>query len=414
MRASMDWVLFGVILALLSLGLVMVYSVTSVTSELNPKKENMPALAGGAAEAGEDEAPSAKPQPSVWTRPGGLLAFLSDFWRQVIVALLALAMLLLLSQLDYIKLQSPAWALSGMSVALCLLIVALVVDKSSRRWLHLGVTIQPSELAKPALIVFLAWFVTMRARRINNKHTVLCAGLAMAAVLGLIGYPDLGTAIVLAAAAAVIFYLAGLNRTYTIACSSAGLVLLTALFFLQPYRVKRVLDRVDPEYKYLVYVDPGKILLEYANRTTGASDTTYHPLQSRIALGGGGLFGRGLGYSRQKFLFLPRAHTDFIFSIIGEELGLWGALLVLIGFGVIMWRGYRLFWSASDEFGKYLAAGVTTVVVVQALLNMSVAADLGPTKGIPLPLISFGGSSLVSTMISLGLLLSVSQRAARQ
>ena len=409
MRASMDWVLFGVILAMVSLGLVMIYSVTSITAELNAKPARIQ-QPGGAVD--EKVAPP-KPQPSIWTRPGGVLSLLSDFWRQVIVASFGLGLLLLLSQLDYIKLQSPAWALSALSVVLVLLIITFFVDTGHHRWLHLGITIQPSELAKPAMILFLAWFVSMRARRINNKHTVLCAGLALVALLSLIGYPDWGTAFVLACAAAVIFYLAGLNGTYLAACAAAGVPLLLVLFLAHPHRVKRGFDFVDPNCQRLCNFEIGKKIWDYANETRGASDTTFHQLQSRIALGGGGLFGRGLGQSLQKLLFLPKAHTDFIFAIIGEELGLWGTLLVLGGYGVIMWRGYRLFWSASDEFGKYLAAGVTTTVIVQALLNMGVVADLGPTKGFPLPLISFGGSSLVSTLVSFGLLLSVSQRAAR-
>jgi cell division protein FtsW len=156
-------------------------------------------------------------------------------------------------------------------------------------------------------------------------------------------------------------------------------------------------------------VDPNGWLKSYVQRSTSVRDAAYQPRQAKIAVGAGGVLGVGLMEGKQKLMFLPDAHTDFIYATVGEELGLWGTTAVLGGFLVILWRGARLFVNARDDFGKYLALGVTVSIVVQALINMSVVLGLAPTKGFPLPMISFGGSSLLSTLLSLGMLLSVSE-----
>jgi cell division protein FtsW len=158
-------------------------------------------------------------------------------------------------------------------------------------------------------------------------------------------------------------------------------------------------------------LDKSGKLKAYVQSSLATRDPGYQAKQSRIAVGSGGLMGVGLMEGKQKLLYLPEAHTDFIYAVVGEELGLWGAGGVLLGFFVLLWRGLRLFWLAPDDFGRYIALGVTVSVVVQALINMSVVLDIGPTKGIPLPMISYGGSSLLGTLTSLGLLLSVSEQA---
>jgi cell division protein FtsW len=180
---------------------------------------------------------------------------------------------------------------------------------------------------------------------------------------------------------------------------------------VKPYRLARVLRHVDPELKLVDRVNPSGEIRSYLRRSQGATDPTYQPKQSRIAVGSGGVLGVGLMQGKQKLLYLPEAHTDYIYAVVGEELGLWGATGILVGFFVILWRGLRLFYVAPDDFGRYLALGVTVSVVLQAIFNISVVLDMGPTKGIPLPMISYGGSSLLSTLISLGLLLSVSEHA---
>ncbi len=279
------------------------------------------------------------------------------------------------------------------------------------RWLQIGpASLQPSEFAKPALVIFLAYFIALRLRAINDKHTLRPAMLALGALAAMVVGPDLGTAIVLVLTAAILFYVAGLERRYIAVATVAGVILVGIAIIAKPYRLSRVLAMVDPNFKIVDVVNPGGEIRSYVKRAQN-SDPTYQPRQSRIAVGSGGVLGVGLMQGKQKLLYLPEAHTDYIYAVVGEELGIWGTSGVLIGFFVILWRGLRLFYVAPDNFGKYLALGVTVSVVLQALVNISVVLDVGPTKGIPLPMISYGGSSLLSTLISLGLLLSVSEHA---
>jgi cell division protein FtsW len=179
----------------------------------------------------------------------------------------------------------------------------------------------------------------------------------------------------------------------------------------KPYRVARVIGYVDPHYTLVDKINPGGQLKAYVHSSLATRDPAYQARQSKIAIGSGGTLGVGLMQGKQKLFYLPEAHTDFIYAVVGEELGLWGAMALLVGFFLILWRGFRLFWLAPDDFGKYLALGITASVVIQALINISVVLDMGPTKGIPLPMISYGGSSLLSTLASLGMLLSVSEHA---
>jgi cell division protein FtsW len=188
-----------------------------------------------------------------------------------------------------------------------------------------------------------------------------------------------------------------------------GVLLVAVAIGSKGYRLGRIIAYVDPDYSKLELIDPHGVVKSYIQRSTSVRDASYQPRQSKIAVGTGGIFGVGLMQGKQKLMFLPDAHTDFIYATVGEELGLWGSTAVIIGFLVILWRGARLFVLARDDFGKYLALGVTLSVVVQAFINMSVVLDMAPTKGFPLPLISFGGSSLLSTLTSLGMLLSVSE-----
>jgi len=457
MRLRMDWMLFGTILAMVSFGLVMVYSASSVTQEL---KKNARALELAAQGKAAEPAPREKPAPSfsgfslrrlvaailgvvalrffwrnyregvftgAWALLGGTLVALlqilaywmdadkSPHWsllvRQAGAALGGFFLMMYLSQRDYRQFRTAQWAFSALGFVIFLLIVVYFADKQ-HRWLRVGLSIQPSELAKPALVLFLAWFVTLRRTAINHPATIWPAALALVALTGAVMIPDVGTAVVLIVTAAVIFYLAGLNWRYTTAALGIGTVFLLVAIVWEPYRLKRVIQFLDPHYKYLVHVDPHRWLWNRAEQSTRVSNTRHQAEQAEIAVGTGGLLGRGAGESRQKLLFLPEAHNDYIFAIVAEELGLVGSTFVLVGFLIILWRGYLLFWSASDDFGRYLAVGISTMLVFQALLNMSVVLDLFPTKGIPLPLISFGGTSMLSSMVLLGLLLSVSQRSS--
>jgi cell division protein FtsW len=297
-------------------------------------------------------------------------------------------------------------------MASLLLILVYFVDAGHHRWLRLGgFGLQPSELAKPALVIFVAYFVTWRARAINNaRYTLIPAAVAVGGVIFAVIVPDLGTAAVLAAGALVVFFVAGLEWRYCLIVAGVSLLGLGVAIWHEPYRLNRAVQWVDKDMKFLSKIDPhGYIKARIATAKT--KDTVYQGAQSDIAVGAGGKFGSGLMNGRQKLLYLPQAHTDFIYAVVGEELGLFGTVALVIGFGVIFWRGLRAAWRASDDFGRYLALGATVVVVVQALINMSVVLGLGPTKGIPLPMISYGGSSLLSTLALMGILMNVSEHA---
>ncbi len=377
LRLRTDWTLFFTIVVMVFFGLVIVYSASSMVATLKFHRESYYFLV-----------------------------------RQAGWAVVSFIFLMYFKRKDYRLLRSPGWAFGTLSVVLFLLVVVYFTDSSSHRWLRMGpLSVQPSEFAKPALIIFLAWFVSRRLAVINNPHTLVPAGLALSVVAGTVVVADLGTALVLVATAAVVFFVAGINLRYFVFAAMAGLVLAGGAIAMKPYRLNRVINYIDPDYQYLGMIDPHGRIRDYAQGSLSARDTTYQARQSKIAIGSGGVLGLGLMQGKQKLLYLPEAHTDFVYAVVGEEMGLWGCSAVLFGFVIILWRGFRLFWIAPDDFGRYLALGITTSVVVQALINMSVVLDLGPTKGIPLPMISHGGSSLLSTMISLGMLLSVSEHS---
>ncbi len=376
-RVKTDWYLLLTVALMVAFGLVMVYSASSVVAEVRFNEE--------------------------------VFYFA---WRQALIALISFSVLLYLKKRDYHFLQTSTWAFACLGAVLILLIAVYFADPRSHRWFRIfGFQLQPSELAKPALAVFLAYFVTLRVRRINDRHTLWPAAMAVACLAICVVVADLGIAVVLVATAAAVFYVAGLERRYMIAVVAVGVLLVGMAVASKPYRLARILGYLPFMVKVLDVVDPGGRVKSYANSSMATTDTNYQGRQSRIAVGAGGVLGVGLMEGTQKFLFLPEAHTDFIYAIIGQELGLWGCTAVLAGFMIILWRGFRLFWLAVDDFGRYLALGVTVSVVAQALLNMGVVLDMLPPKGFPLPMISYGGSSLLSTLISLGLLMSVSDHA---
>lgn len=375
-KLKTDQILFLVILAMTGLGIVMLYSASSVVAEMR-----------------------------YHYAPYHFVV------RQLGWATLALVAMVLLKQFDYRKLNTQACAFCALGIVLTLLVAVYFADGRSHRWFRLsGIgSFQPSEFVKPALILFLAVFLDRRNPIINHRRSLMQAVLVIAMLGFLVVASDLGTALVPVITALVVFWVAGLERRYMVYAFAAGALLVMVAIASKGYRVGRVISFVDPDYSVIEKIDTGGVLRAYVQRSTSISDPTYQPRQSRIAVGTGGILGVGLMEGRQKLMFLPEAHTDFIYATIGEELGLWGASAVLGGFLVILWRGARLFVLARNPFGKYLALGVTVAIVVQALLNISVALDMAPTKGFGLPLISFGGSSLLSTMISLGMLLSVSE-----
>jgi len=245
--------------------------------------------------------------------------------------------------------------------------------------------------------------------RRDDRRTLQQAFVAVAMLAGVVVVADLGTAMVPVITAVIVFWVAGLEKKYMLRAGAIAAALGSIAIISSPYRLNRVIGYVDKDYTKIEMIDTHGRLRAWLEQSTKGRDTTYQPLQSKIAVGTGGVLGVGLTQGKQKLMFLPEADSDFIYATIGEELGLWGATAVLAGFLVILWRGVRLFVLARDDFGKYLALGVTVAIVVQAFINISVVLDMGPTKGFPLPMISLGGSSLLSTMTCLGMLLSVSE-----
>jgi len=374
-RLKTDWILFLTVLAMVAFGLVMVYSASSAVAELR----------------------------------NGVAPYYFAV-RQLGWALVSFFVLMYFKRMDYRRLNTPAWAFSVLGIVLGLLVLVYFFG-SRHRWFRfagLG-SFQPSEFAKPALIVFLAYFLDRRARVINDRRTLQQAFLAVAMLAGVVVVADLGTAMVPVITAVVVFWVAGLEKKYMFRAGAIAAALGAVAIVSSPYRLKRVIGFVDPNYSKVEMIDTQGRLRAWLDQSTKVQDTTYQPMQSKIAVGTGGVLGVGLTQGKQKLMFLPEADSDFIYATIGEELGLWGTTAVLAGFLVILWRGARLFILARDDFGKYLALGVTVAIVVQAFMNMSVVLDMGPTKGFPLPMISLGGSSLLSTLTCLGMLLSVSE-----
>ena len=374
-----DWLLFSTVVAMVGAGLVMVYSASSVTAELNQHIH-------------------------------------SSFYyveHQLLWAVFSFIALMFFKRRDYRVLQTPGWAFGSLGMVLFLQLLVFFLDSKTHRWFRVeGIgTLQPSEFAKPALIVFFAYFVTQKREAINSRRTIAAACLALAVLAATVGLGDLGTAVVLIVPAAVVFYVAGLERKFVVAAMAVGVLLAAGFVASKPYRMARIVGFFDPDYKYLDMVDPDGRVKKYISQSVTTRDAGYQVRQSKIAVGSGGPLGLGLMQGKQKILYLPEAHTDFIYAVVGEELGLWGCGAILAGFVIILWRGMQLYWVSNDDFGRYLALGVTSSIVIQALINMSVVLGMGPTKGIPLPMISAGGSSLMSTLICLGMLMSVSEHS---
>jgi cell division protein FtsW len=359
-RVSVDRWLFAVTMLLVFVGLVMVFSASAVMAR---------------------------------ERFGSPYAFLS---KQLIWAVAGLMAMLVTMRVDFRRYKHPALVFSFMGMTTLLLISVFFLDRShnTHRWIHAGgFSFQPSELAKPVLILFLAYFLESRANTMDDvRNTLVPAATPILMFLGLIVLePDLGTAIACAGIAACILYVAGMRMRYFGYAFAASLPALYILIFHVAWRRDRILAFLNP----------------YADR----QKTGFHIIQSLIAVGTGGVTGLGLMEGKQKLFYLPEPHTDFIFAVTAEELGLVGALIVVTLFAIFLWRGMRASWRTEDVFGRYLAVGITNMVVMQAFINISVVLGMMPTKGIPLPLVSYGGSSLFVTLACIGVLLNITKQA---
>ena len=314
--------------------------------------------------------------------------------RQAGFALAGMVALFVLMRVDYRKYNNPKliFPLMGITGLLLLGVFAWHGMNGAHRWVRLpGITLEPSELAKPMIVVFLAWFLQTRIHTIDNiKETILPAVIPPLLFVGLILLePDLGTALVCAVVMMLMLFLAGLQVKWLFVALAAASPVMYYMLFRVAWRAKRMLVFLHPE------ADP-----------KGAG---FHIMQSLIAVGTGGIRGLGLMEGRQKLFYLPEPHTDFIFANISEELGLIGALCVLAAFCILGYRGLRAAFMSSDPFARFLAFGLTTIILVQAFFNMSVVLALLPTKGIPLPFISSGGTSVFVTLASMGVLLNITR-----
>jgi len=359
-RVSVDRWMFTVVAILVFVGLVMVFSASAVMAK---------------------------------ERYGSAYEFLV---KQLIWAVAGLAAMIVAMKVDYKRLKHPAVVFSLLGGTTLLLISVFFLDRThgTHRWFRIGpVSFQPSELAKPALILFLAWFLENKTRFMDDwRNTLLPAVAPTAIFLGLIVFqPDLGTALACAGITACILFVAGVRLRYFGYAFLASLLPLYLLIFHVAYRKDRILAFLNP------WSDP--------------QGRGFHMIQSLIAVSTGGVTGLGLMEGKQKLFYLPEPHTDFIFAVTAEELGLLGAMTVVALFAIFLWRGVRVSLSTHDNFGRFLAVGITSMIVLQAFINISVVLGLMPTKGIPLPFVSYGGSSLFVTLACVGVLLNITKQA---
>lgn len=357
-RAPDSWLFFTVI-ALVAIGVVMVYSASAIIAH---------------------------------DRYGDSTFF---FKRQVLWAALGMVALVITQRIHYTRLRRLTPVLLFLAVASLALVLVPGIGRvagGARRWIALGgpFSFQPAEGAKLALALYLGNFLANRGEGLDELRTVAPPLLVTALMSCLIlVQPDMGTALLVGLLAIGLLFIGGLRLTHLAGLGVASVPLLTVAVLGEEYRRQRIMAFLDP------WRDP-----------QGAG---FHIIQSLLALGSGGLFGLGLGESRQKFFYLPERHTDFIFAILGEELGLVGGAVVLVLFGIVAVRGFRIARDAPDRYGSLAAGGITLMIVLQAIVNIGVTTGVLPITGVPLPFVSFGGSSLFFAMIGVGIVLNISQ-----
>jgi cell division protein FtsW len=367
-RLETDGYLFGVTLMLCLLGTVMIFSASAVTAQ---------------------------------HQYGHSYIFVL---RQTVWLIAGLAGMFALMKVDYHRLKEPAVVYTSLCLVLVMLVGTFFLDRShaTHRWIKIGpVGIQPSELAKLAVILYLAWFLDLRQRGSAkmgfNKQDLLktvlpCVAPILACVALVVAQPDLGTSVDILLIMTAVLFVAGLSWKWLAVGLAAATPALVLLITHVGYRQARI--------------------TAFLHADSDPKGAGFQLLQSLIAVGSGGFSGVGLMEGKQKLFYLPEAHTDFIYAVICEELGYIGAVIVLALFAVYAWRGLRATFNAPDGFGRMLALGVTAMVLFQSLINFAVVLGMMPTKGIPLPFVSYGGSSLLVMLLATGVLLNVSQQAA--
>lgn len=316
------------------------------------------------------------------------------FYKQLIFTLIGIAAMYVTSRIDYRRYQNSyvVYGLFALTVVLLLAVFGFPPINGARRWIRFaGYSFQPSEMAKVALPIFLAYFLTKNEKSVGElRETVLPCLLGLVVLVGLVFLEkDLGTTIVLCAVFSAVYFAAGARILHIASVATVMFMIGVAAIVFAPWRVERMMAFLDP-FKY-------------------ADDEGYQVVQSLYAIGSGGILGEGFAQSQQKLFYLPYPYSDFIFSVVGEEFGLIGTLAIVIAFGLLLWRGARAAMKAPDRFGMLLGIGIITGIIVQALFNISVVISILPAKGIPLPFISYGGSSVVVTLFAVGILLNISQ-----
>ena len=316
------------------------------------------------------------------------------YFNQLIVAAFGLGLIFIMLSIKKPFYQNPAFIyglllLSFFLLALCLIMPAI---ENTNRWVQLlGLRFQPSELAKISLVFFLAHYLNLKKEKLNSFLTLLFPlAVLLIFIFLIIKEPDFGTAILIFIIASVMFFISGVKVRHLLILGLTSACLFGFFLFQATYRLDRIMAFLSPE-KYPL-------------------SKGFQIIQSNLAIGSGGLLGVSIGESTQKLYYLPCAHTDYIFAIIGEELGLVGTTVILTLFLIFLLRGVAISWKAPNNFSQLIAAGLTMAVVSQALLNISIVLGLGPPSGFPLPLISFGRSSLICTLFATGILLNISQR----
>ncbi len=317
------------------------------------------------------------------------------FKQQLISAAIGIIVMLILMNIDYHIYKRFATIILFLTLAGLIIVLIPGIGRvagGSRRWLGVGsFRIQPSELAKIAIVIYIASFMAKKKEEINSfKKGVLPLVIILALIFGLILLePDLGTAVTITGSFVLILFAGGVRMGHLFLLGGTGLPAIVYFILTEDYRRERLFAFLNP------WKDP--------------LDTGYHIIQSLLALGSGGIFGVGLGNSRQKFLYLPEPGTDFIFSILGEEFGLIGTLLILTLYFILAWRGLKIALSVTDTFGSIMAVGITGMIILQAIVNIGVVTSSMPITGITLPFISYGGTSLVIMLSGIGILLNISR-----
>lgn len=314
--------------------------------------------------------------------------------HQIIGALVGMFLILFIMSSGFPFYQTSVFVYGLLVLTVGLLALCLVMPAigNTNRWIQLfGLRYQPSELAKISLVLFLAFYLDKKKDRLSELRVLLIPAVVLLIfALLILKEPDYGTAVLIFVICAMMFFIAGVRLINLAFLGLFALGLFIFFLYAAPYRMARIAAFLSPD--------------------SSINSGGFQAYQSRLAIGSGGLLGVSIGQSSQKMFFLPCAHTDYIYAIVGEELGLLGAIGVLLLFGIFIWRGLVIAKRAPNLFSQMVAAGLTLGIGVQALLNVTVALDLGPTTGFPLPLFSFGRSSLMTTLFAVGILLHISQR----